>query len=212
MNPPSLGTDEQGWPYLASYWCPDGSDIPQFHLVTRDADRWVVQPVTRRTTPFVLAGTSTKRPPLSRAIVVARSEPTTARAACVVYRDDERGGRIVAAECRDLGRSEWEYHELTTGSVGAWEPSFDPAQWSRSGQLHLLVQRVEQRDGDDQRAAVAPPSPIASLIWVPFAAGPTITRSPVPQSSPPPLRSTHAHRQNSPSPGAVLRPTAAAIP
>lgn len=171
MNPPSLGTDEQGQPYIVSYWCPEGSDIPQFHLVTRDADRWAVHQITRRTTPFVLAGTSTKRPPLSRAVVVTRRGWQKPREVYVIYRDDERDGRIVAAECRDLSRPEWNYRELTTGSVGAWEPSLDPAQWSRFAQIHLLVQRVTQRDGDDRQAAASEPGPIASMIWSPFVAG-----------------------------------------
>ncbi len=171
MNSPSLTVDEQGQPYLASYWKPAGSDIPQFQLVYRENDQWKTVQVTQRTTPFTLAGTATKRPPLSRAVIATRAGGRKAREIYLVYRDDERGGRIIVAECRDFPKTDWSFREVTTGSVGAWEPSLDPAQWSRFSQIHLLVQNVTQRDGDDRQASAAPPTTVSSLIWSPFVAG-----------------------------------------
>lgn len=172
MNSPSLAVDGSGRPYITSYWTPDGSDIPQLHLVYRDADQWRVTQVTRRATPFTLAGTATKRPPLSRAVLAVRQASRKPPEAYLIYRDDERSGRIVVAECRDLSRPDaWTYRELTTDSVGAWEPSLDSAQWNRFGQLHLLVQALTQRDGNDREAAATAPTTVSSLIWSPFIAG-----------------------------------------
>lgn len=168
MNPPAITVDRHGRPCLANYWCPDGSDVPQYHLVRHDGSAWRVYQVTQRKTAFTLSGMGTKRPPISRCVLLSHAPEGQPQAMHLVYRDDEWGGRIVAASCRDLDAAEpeWSVHDLTRESVGAWEPSLDPEQ-ARSGELHMLVQRVEQRDGDDARAAAVPPSPIASLVWSP---------------------------------------------
>ena len=171
MNPPSLAVDGDGHPYLANYWSPEGTDIPQYHLVHHDGAKWQAQQVTQRATPFTLAGTNTKRPPLSRSVLFTQRGWRKPREVFLVYRDDERGGRIVVAECRNFAQPEWRIHDLTTSPVGAWEPSMDPLQWSRFNQLHLLVQKVQQRDGNDQQAAEVAPTTVASLIWSPFLAG-----------------------------------------
>jgi rhamnogalacturonyl hydrolase YesR len=171
MNPPSIAADNNSRPYVANYWCPEGSNIPQYHLVHHDGQRWHVQQITRRTTPFTLAGAATKRPPISRSVVLTRQPWRKPREAHLVYRDDERGGKIIVASCPDIAAPSWYEREITTNSVGAWEPSLDPQQWQRFTQLHMLVQLVEQRDGNDREAARVPPSTVASLIWSPFIAG-----------------------------------------
>ncbi len=171
MNPPSLAVDGDSHPYLADYWSPEGTNIPQYHLVHHDGQQWRTQQVTQRTTPFTLAGTNTKRPPLSRSVLFTQRGWRKPREVFLVYRDDERDSRIVVAECRDFARPEWRIHDLTTSPVGAWEPSMDPLQWSRFAQLHLLVQHVQQRDGHDQSGAEVAPSTVSSLIWSPFLAG-----------------------------------------
>jgi hypothetical protein len=50
--------------------------------------------------------------------------------------------------------------------VGAWEPAIDPAAWSGRREVHMLVQRVVQRDGDDRREWRPTLSP---LVWSPVA-------------------------------------------
>ena len=164
MNPPSLAADAEGRPLIANYWTPEGSDIPQYHLVRHDRTGWRVTQVTQRTTAFTLAGGGTKNPPISRAVLAARGNGVL-----LVYRDDERGGRIVAATAPDAARPAWTFTNLTVDSVGAWEPSFDPVAWAREGELHLLVQAVIQRDGNDREAAAIPPTPVSVLAWKPFA-------------------------------------------
>jgi hypothetical protein len=167
MNPPALTVDSAGRPCLASYWRPEGSDVPQYHVVRYNGSSWQVHQVTRRTTPFELAGASTKRPPISRSALIPAAAGATP-GLHLIYRDDERGGRILAVSCPDLDVPRWEVKELTRNSVGAWEPSFDPVQAQRSAQFHALVQRVEQRDGDDRQAAAVPPTPVGVLIWNPM--------------------------------------------
>lgn len=167
MNPPSLAADADGRPLIANYWTPDDSDIPQFHVVRHVGNRWQTSRVTARTTPFTLAGGGTKNPPISRAVLAVHASGDGGREVVLVYRDDERGGRIVAATCKDLRKTGWRFTPLTHGSVGAWEPSFDPVAWTRDGEIHLLVQAVVQRDGNDREAAAVPPTPVSVLTWKP---------------------------------------------
>lgn len=170
MNPPALTADEDGRPYLANYWQPTGSDVPQFHLVHHDGTTWKAQPVTSRTTPFTLSGTATKRPPLSRSVLLTQKGWRKPREVYLVHRDDERGGRVVITETRDLEKGSWTTRELTSDGVGAWEPSADVMAWRRFSQIHLLAQEVQQRDGNDREAATVPPTTVASLIWSPLVA------------------------------------------
>lgn len=169
MNPPSIAVDANGHPIIANYWCPEGSPVPQYHIVRHDGKTWKVSQVTQRTSAFVLSGTSTKRPPISRSAMLATTGLRGAQELHLVYRDDERDGRIVVVSCRDLAAASpaWSVRDLTASPVGAWEPSIDPEQAIRRGQLHMLVQRVEQRDGNDRQASAVAPSPIAVLTWSP---------------------------------------------
>lgn len=173
MNAPTLTADGAGQPVLADYWCPEGSDVPQYHLVRFEKTAWRTIRVTQRTVPFTLAGTATKRPPISRGVLFPQKAWRKPQEMHLVYRDDERGGRAVLASCRDLDAATpaWSFRDLTADSLGAWEPSLDPVQAGRLNQIHLLVQRVEQRDGNDREAAAVPPSPVATLIWSPYVAG-----------------------------------------
>jgi hypothetical protein len=165
MNPPSITADADGRPYVTTYWSPPGTHVPQFHVVRHDGARWQVIPAGRRTTPFSLQGTGTRRPPISRAVVLTRRRGGKAQEVYLVHRDD--GGRITALSCDDIQSPRWTARELTAGGLGAWEPSVDPVSWQTSGEIHLLVQAVSQRDGDDRRPVVAPPTPIGLLAWKP---------------------------------------------
>lgn len=167
MNPPAITADAEGRPCLADYWCPEGSDVPQYHVVRHDGKRWNVLQVTHRTTPFVLAGTATKRPPLSRSVLLSQKSEGGRTSLVLVYRDDEQRERIVAASCSDIAARKpvWSFCLLSEEPVGAWEPSLDPEQSLRMGHLSMLIQRVEQRDGDDRAAAAVPPTPVSVLTW-----------------------------------------------
>jgi rhamnogalacturonyl hydrolase YesR len=164
MNPPAIAADRLGRPIITSYWSPTAGAAPRFHLVRRDGGSWRSTQVPQALGAFTLSGRGTKRPPISRAILLAGPSDTT----YLVYRDDGRGGRIVALSPDTADLERWRVTELTEASVGAWEPSFDPVQWQRLGQLQMLVQEVAQRDGNDaEPAPKAGPTPIGSLIWSP---------------------------------------------
>jgi rhamnogalacturonyl hydrolase YesR len=198
MNPPTVSADSQGRPLIANYWAPAGTDIPQYHLVRHDGKAWSVQTITRRTTPFTLAGTATKRPPLSRAVLVSDRSSRAKSSAYLVFRDDERDGHAILASCPDIEAPApaWTLADLTADSLGAWEPSLDPEQWRRMRQLHLLVQKVEQQDGNDHRPSDTPPTPVASLIWSPVLQSLALNRAALANAAPLPA----------PPAGALSRP------
>lgn len=168
MNPPSLAVDARGQAIIANYWCPEGSDIPQYHVVRFDGKAWRATQATNRTSAFSLSGGGTKRPPISRSVLLPVLVPHFRQTLHLAYRDDDQGGRIVALSCADLDAPTptWASRELTSDSVGAWEPSLDPVA-AAQGRLEMLVQRVEQRDGNDRQAAEIPGSPIHTLRWEP---------------------------------------------
>jgi len=168
MNSPSVVADQQGRPYIMSYWSASAGAPPQFRIVRHDGKAWQTIEGPRRTDVFSLAGAGTKRPPISRGALFVEQR-WKFFGLHLIYRDDARGGRIVKASMTDLEKGEWTETELTASSVGAWEPSYDPELWSRLAQVHLLVQKVEQRDGNDHNAAKVEPTPIGTLVWSPEA-------------------------------------------
>ena len=164
INQTSMCTDARGHPYIATYWRPEGTEVPQYMLVHHDGVAWHVAQVTQRTTPFTLAGGGTKRIPISRPQVAAKAVGTATRA-YMLFRDIERGRRVSVAICDDLDEGAWRIEDLTPDTVGMWEPSYDPTHWERSGELHVFVQRVGQ--GDGERTEDLAPQMVSVLEWRP---------------------------------------------
>lgn len=175
INQTTMAVDADGRPYIATYWRPDGSDVPQYQVVWSDGERWHSAHVGERTTPFDLAGGGTRRIPMSRPLVLTapRGMPAPgldagdgdglAPPVYVVFRDFERGGGISVAISTDPERENWRIREVYEPSVGLWEPVHDPVAWSELGRLHLLVQRVGQ--GDEETLEDVPPQPVMVVEW-----------------------------------------------
>ncbi len=170
MNSPAIAADDRGRPYITTYWSPAPGAAPRFHVIYHDGAAWQTVAGPARRNVFTLSGPGTRRPPISRAVVLVEPVGST-RQVHLIYRDDVRlpSPRVVAATLELPGSGAWTERDLTTESVGAWEPAIDPAAWARFRQVHMLVQRVTQRDGDDRVGANVPPTPIATLVWSPGA-------------------------------------------
>ncbi|NBB31364.1 BNR repeat-containing protein [Cellulophaga sp. BC115SP] len=146
INQTSMVADQAGNPYIATYFRPEGSNVPQYHLIHFDG-KWHTQSLGFRTQAFSLSGMGTKKIPIARPQLVAWSAKGKL-SAMVVFRDEERGSKASVAVNSDLNHTKWQVKDLTNTYVGSWEPSFDTELWKSKQQLHLFVQPVEQADGE----------------------------------------------------------------
>lgn len=164
INQTSMCADAHGRPYIATYFRPPGQLVPQYHIVYFDGKRWKLSQVTRRTIPFSLSGQGTRRIPISRPQIVVRSVGASVEG-FIVFRDSERGNRVSVAVCDDINAGSWVIRDLTNGSVGMWEPTYDEAVWNKKHEIHLLIQRVGQ--GEEEGLEDIPAQMVSVLVWVP---------------------------------------------
>ncbi len=160
INQTSMFADEQGHPYVATYWN-DSAGVAQYRLVYHSGAGWQMRNLGFRKTPFSLGGMGTKSIPIARPQIVAWQQGASLSAA-LVFRDAERGSRVSLAYCADLGRSTaWKLRDITSASMGNWEPAYDTELWKNSRVLSLFVQNAVQVDGEGR--ATVPPQPIRVL-------------------------------------------------
>ncbi len=165
INSTAMCADADGHPYIATYFKPEGTTIPQYHLIYHNGTTWITRQISKRTTPFSLRGGGTKRIPISRPRILARSVGNTT-GAYLLFRDIERNERVSMASCSDLKNGQWEIEDLTEVSVGSWEPSLDTELWEKENELHLFVQHVGQGDGETTEDI--PPQMVYILEWKPY--------------------------------------------
>lgn len=164
INTTGMCADGDGRPYIATFWRPPGAKVPQYHLIYHDGSSWHTSQISDRKTSFSLSGGGTKRKPISRPRIVADSSGSTDKA-YMIFRDNERGNRVSVAICDDLAKPRWTFRDLTSESVGMWEPSFDTEMWERSKILHIYMQQVGQ--GDGETVEDIPPTMVSILEWKP---------------------------------------------
>lgn len=168
MNPPAIAADTRSRPFIANYWSAKPGEAPRYRVVTPDGDRWQVLDGPKTAADFSLSGIGTKRPPISRSVLLIKNQPD-ASLVHLIYRDDHQGEKVILATAalpagKTVNALRWQQRPLTDFSVGAWEPSFDPQQWHLNSQAHLPVQQVEQLDGSDHQAAETAPKPFSLLM------------------------------------------------
>lgn len=164
INQTSMCADAEGNPYIASYWRDAGSAIPQYHIIYKKNKRWKVQNPGFRKTSFSLSGAGTKRIPIARPqLIIKRSGKKTA--AAILFRDAERDNKVSVAVSKNIRGNKWKRYDLTTTSVGSWEPSFDTELWKEKRCLNLFVQNVEQADAEGKSGL--PAQMVKVLEWKP---------------------------------------------
>jgi len=164
INQTSMTIDSQGRPYIATYWRPAGSQIPQYQLIYHDGQHWQTSQVTERRTPFTLEGLGTRRIPISRPQVLIKSQRGKIQV-LLVFRDLERANRISVATTYNPPNNTWTIKDITEASVGMWEPTYDPELWQRKKRLHLFVQTVGQGEAEGIENIAA--QMISVLEWKP---------------------------------------------
>lgn len=160
INQTSMTADSAGQPYIATYYRPQGSNVPQYHVIYRADSGWKVLNTGFRKTPFSLKGGGTKAIPISRPQIVAGC-PENGKLIALIFRDEERGKKASVATCTNAPDNRWLVRDLTEHSVGDWEPTFDTELWKNQRILHLFIQRVQQVDGEG--VSNLPSQPISVL-------------------------------------------------
>lgn len=143
INQTSMTADDNGNPYIATYWRDADSDVPQYRIVWNDGSAWHSEQVSHRTTPFSLSGGGTKMIPIARPRLVANKGEVL-----YIVRDAEQQLRAALYSTSHIGSGEWKLRELTDFSVDAWEPTIDSELWKSRHQLHLFLQTTSQGDAE----------------------------------------------------------------
>jgi hypothetical protein len=146
INQTSISADDEGNPYIATYWRDSSSIVPQYRLVYAKSGKWNIENTGFRKTAFSLSGQGTKRIPVSRPQVIAWNDQKKIFVV-MIFRDEEREGKVSVAVWNSDSRK-WNLEDLTNFSVGSWEPTYDTELWKQKKQLHLFVENVEQVDAE----------------------------------------------------------------
>lgn len=164
INQTSIHADDKGRPYIANYWTPAGSTVPQYQLVYNDGSAWKTVQVSHRTTAFSLSGVGTKKIPIARPQIVVDGSRDSIMA-CLIFRDVERADKVSVTWTTNLARNSWNVADLTDYGVSSWEPSFDADLWMSSKILDIFVQNAGQ--GDGETTVELAPQKVTVLEWVP---------------------------------------------
>jgi len=159
INQTSMCADEKGNPYIATYWRPNNTPVPQYEVVYKKDGGWQTSQASTRTTPFLLGGAGTKRIPLSRPQIIEKAGHLY-----MIYRDEEQGNKITLATAANPA-GPWTVKNLGADSYANWEPTYDPQLWAAKNILNLFVQRVGQGDGETLENL--PAQPISVLAYIP---------------------------------------------
>ncbi|MES2890768.1 MAG: BNR repeat-containing protein [Bacteroidota bacterium] len=164
INQTSMYADENGTPWIATYWRKANDSIPQYKVIFKQNNAWTFSDPGFRKTPFSLSGAGTKAIPISRPqIVVGRGK--SGQNIALIFRDIERGNKVSVATTNDPSSGTWTINDLVMDDVGSWEPSYDTELWKRKNRLSIFVQKVKQVDGEGR--ASLPPQMITVLDWTP---------------------------------------------
>jgi len=136
INQTSMFSDASDNIFIATYWRERGDSIPQYHLIFKKDNQWQTKSLGFRKTAFSLSGAGTKRIPISRPQIITwkRNKLLTV---CLLFRDAERGNKVSAAICDDVEKGTWKILDLTEGSVGSWEPTYDTELWKEKEILEV---------------------------------------------------------------------------
>ncbi|MGG9963054.1 BNR repeat-containing protein [Ferruginibacter sp. SUN106] len=160
INQTSMYADEDGHPFIASYWKDQGDSIPQYHVIYKTGAEWTIQNTGFRKTAFSLSGAGTKRIPVSRPQILSFKKGNT-NAVILLFRDEERGSKVSVAINTDINVNKWQLKDVTAATVGSWEPTYDTELWKHKKHLNLFVQYTDQKDGEGKADIL--PQPVQVL-------------------------------------------------
>lgn len=145
INQTSMAADRNGNPYINTYWSENG--IPQFQIVYQKDGKWNKENTGFRKLAFQLGGGGTKSIPISRPDILI-DDKGESLSIYFLFNDKERGNKVSLAYKKLDENSDWKIKDLTTTSVGQWEPNYDINLWKANQKLHIFTQEVTQIDGE----------------------------------------------------------------
>lgn len=160
INQTSMFADQDGIPYIATYFISEGNTVPQYYLFHLDKYGWKKNQISRRKTSFSLGGGGTRKIPISRPQLMI-DEQAGGKRAYLIFRDAAQGNRplIMWGESPDF--LHWKMKVISDESLESWEPTYDTELWKSNRKLHLFVQKVGQGDGESLENI--PPQPVRIL-------------------------------------------------
>lgn len=147
INQTSMTVDQQGNPYIATYFKADGDSCTQFHVIYKQNGMWKSSVATTRTLDFELGGVGSRSIPVSRPQLVVLSNEKEQQLA-LIYRDEEVDNHVVMASTTISEAFNWNSQIISPFSVDRWEPSYHAEFLRRNIMLHLYYQKVGQGQGE----------------------------------------------------------------
>ena len=160
INQTAMTVDDAGNPYITTYWNNDG--IPQYKVVYLSDGKWNLLNTDFHQKTFNLGGGGTKRIPISRPEILVNNSMLY-----LLYRDEERDNKITLAYT-NLEKKQWQLKDISSFTVGQWEPNFDKELWQQKKQLHIFSQNVSQADGEGLAKVAPQPVQVIALKKLPL--------------------------------------------
>ncbi|CUX29171.1 BNR repeat-containing protein [Clostridium sp. C105KSO13] len=140
INQTSMTTDDEGRPYIISYWKID--DVVQYNVIRFTGEKWIIYNTDIRKTGFDLSGTGTRQLPCARPQILVDGAGEEADI-YVLFRDDERGGKASIAKLSLNGTEiiTEKLIDVTGVSLEEWEPNYDISLWKQSKKINIFMQK-----------------------------------------------------------------------
>lgn len=164
INQTAMAADDEGNPFIATYWRASDTTIPQYKIIYRVDDHWQVKSLNFRSTAFSLSGHGTKEIPISRPqlLVTGKGKKSSL---LLLFRDRERGSKASVLKLNNVHQDDFEIFDLSEHGLGAWEPTYDTELWRNKKRLALYVQQTDQKDGEGLLEVA--PTAIKVIEWKP---------------------------------------------
>lgn len=164
INQTAMAADEDGNPFIATYWRETGTTIPQYKIIYYAKNKWEIKSLDFRKTAFSLSGHGTKEIPISRPQLLVKGKGKHV-SALMLFRDVERGSKASILKIDRMDEHTFEIIDISNIPLGAWEPTYDTELWRNQYKLALFVQQTEQKDGEGLLDAT--PTKVKIIEWYP---------------------------------------------
>ncbi|WP_163717693.1 BNR repeat-containing protein [Mangrovibacterium lignilyticum] len=160
INQTSMTTDQEGNPFIATYFKGKGDQCTQFQIIYRRDGQWQTSAATSRTLDFDLGGVGSRSIPISRPQLMILKVGEEQQLV-LIYRDEEEDNNIVLATSALADELKWTSQIVSPYPVDRWEPSYDSELLKSQNKLNLYFQKVAQ--GQAETTVAMPPQPVGVL-------------------------------------------------